>query len=76
MQGMNSTAPGCKQGNYHTVWQWPTAAAVDHCPGLRRFGEQDDVDRLIRKYRYSGPNGSFVSETEPILQDLTHGLPT
>jgi nickel-dependent lactate racemase len=43
-------------------------------PGLRRFGEQDDVDRLIRKYGYSGTERILrLWKTEPILQDLTHG---
>lgn len=43
-------------------------------PGLRRFGEQPDVDELIRKYGYSGTeNVMKLWRTEPILQDLTHG---
>ena len=43
-------------------------------PGLRRFGEQPDVDELIRKYGYSGTeNVMRLWKTEPILQDLTHG---
>lgn len=43
-------------------------------PGLRRFGEQPDVDELIRKYGYSGTeNVMKLWRAEPILQDLTHG---
>ena len=43
-------------------------------PGLKRFGEQEDVDALIRKYGYSGTEKVMkLWKTEPILQDLTHG---
>ncbi|MDO5565809.1 MAG: lactate racemase domain-containing protein [Planctomycetia bacterium] len=43
-------------------------------PGLKRFGEQEDVDVLIRKYGYSGTENIMkLWKTEPILQDLTHG---
>ena len=43
-------------------------------PGLKRFGEQADVDALIRRYGYSGTeNVMRLWKTEPILQDLTHG---
>ena len=43
-------------------------------PGLCRFGEQADVDELIRKYGYSGTENVLrLWKTEPILQDLTHG---
>ncbi|MDD3469575.1 MAG: lactate racemase domain-containing protein [Thermoguttaceae bacterium] len=43
-------------------------------PGLKRFGEQPDVDALIRKYGYSGTeNVMRLWKTEPVLQDLTHG---
>lgn len=43
-------------------------------PGLERFGEQPEVDELIRKYGYTGtPNIMKLWKTEPILQDLTHG---
>ncbi|MDD4180778.1 MAG: lactate racemase domain-containing protein [Victivallaceae bacterium] len=43
-------------------------------PGLKRFGEQDDVDKLIRAYGYSGTEKVMkLWNTEPILQDLTHG---
>ncbi|MBR0224794.1 MAG: DUF2088 domain-containing protein [Thermoguttaceae bacterium] len=43
-------------------------------PGLRRFGEQPDVDELIRKYGYSGTENIMrLWKTEPVLQDLTHG---
>jgi len=43
-------------------------------PGLKRFGEQPDVDQLIRKYGYTGTDRIMgLYKTEPILQDLTHG---
>ncbi|MDO4585099.1 MAG: lactate racemase domain-containing protein [Planctomycetia bacterium] len=43
-------------------------------PGLKRFGEQEEVDALIRKYGYSGTEKVMRWwKTEPILQDLTHG---
>lgn len=43
-------------------------------PGLERFGEQEEVDRLIRAYGYSGTeNVMRLWCTEPVLQDLTHG---
>ncbi len=43
-------------------------------PGLKRFGEQEDVDVLIRKYGYSGTDKIMkLWKTEPMLQDLTHG---
>ncbi len=43
-------------------------------PGLRRFGEQPDVDALIRQYGYSGTENVMRKfKTDSILQDLTHG---
>lgn len=43
-------------------------------PGLKRFGEQPEVDELIRKYGYCGtPKVMQLLKTEPVLQDLTHG---
>ena len=43
-------------------------------PGLERFGEQPEVDELIRKYGYTGtPNVMKLWKTETMLQDLTHG---
>jgi nickel-dependent lactate racemase len=43
-------------------------------PGLRRFGEQPEVDALIRKYGYTGTERIMkLWKTEPDLQDLTHG---
>ena len=43
-------------------------------PGLERFGEQEEVDKLIRRYGYSGTaNVMKLWKSEPILQDLTHG---
>ncbi len=42
-------------------------------PGLERFGEQDEVDKIIRKYGYSGTEKvmKYWKENEE-LQDLTH----
>lgn len=43
-------------------------------PGLRRFGEQGEVDALIRKYGYSGTEKVMKWwKEDPMLQDLTHG---
>ncbi|OQA74707.1 MAG: hypothetical protein BWY31_04746 [Lentisphaerae bacterium ADurb.Bin242] len=43
-------------------------------PGLKRFGEQPEVDRLIRTYGYSGTENIMnLWKKEPVLQDLTHG---
>ncbi|QSH40592.1 lactate racemase domain-containing protein [Lentisphaerota bacterium ZTH] len=43
-------------------------------PGLKRFGEQPEVDKLIRKYGYVGTEKVMeLWRKEPILQDLTHG---
>ena len=43
-------------------------------PGLKRFGEQPDVDYLIRSYGYTGTAHIMeLYKTEPSLQDLTHG---
>ncbi len=42
-------------------------------PGLKRFGEQDAVDRIIRKYGYSGTPAVMKAWKEhDELQDLTH----
>ncbi len=42
-------------------------------PGLKRFGEQPDVDKLIRKFGYSGSENVLkLWKKEPELQDLTH----
>ncbi|MFA6660913.1 MAG: lactate racemase domain-containing protein [Bacilli bacterium] len=42
-------------------------------PGLQRFGEQDDVDKIIRKYGYSGTQKVMKDWKEnEDLQDLTH----
>ncbi|HBG41454.1 MAG TPA: hypothetical protein DDW85_08580 [Porphyromonadaceae bacterium] len=42
-------------------------------PGLKRFGEQDEVDAIIRKYGYSGTEKimKYWKENDD-LQDLTH----
>ncbi|MGE4586824.1 MAG: lactate racemase domain-containing protein [Mangrovibacterium sp.] len=42
-------------------------------PGLKRFGEQAEVDRIIRKYGYTGtPNVMRAWKTNAELQDLSH----
>lgn len=42
-------------------------------PGLKRFGEQDAVDRIIRTYGYSGtPKVMEYFRKHEELQDLTH----
>jgi len=42
-------------------------------PGLKRFGEQDEVEQIIRKYGYSGTKKvmKYWKENDD-LQDLTH----
>ncbi len=43
-------------------------------PGLDRFGEQDDVDALIRKYGYRGTPATLAAyKKNADLQDLAHG---
>ena len=43
-------------------------------PGLDRFGEQPDVDALIRKYGYTGtPRILGLYKTEKDLQEIAHG---
>lgn len=42
-------------------------------PGLKRFGEQDEVDKIIRKYGYVGtPKVMKLWKEHEELQDLTH----
>ncbi len=42
-------------------------------PGLKRFGEQPEVDALIRKYGYCGtPKAMAAYRSDPQLQDLAH----
>jgi nickel-dependent lactate racemase len=42
-------------------------------PGLKRFGEQESVDRIIRKYGYAGtPRVMEQYRTNADLQDLAH----
>jgi hypothetical protein len=42
-------------------------------PGLKRFGEQPEVDALIRKYGYSGtPHVMELYRKDPVMQDLAH----
>ncbi len=43
-------------------------------PGLKRFGEQPEVDALIRKYGYAGtPEIMKLWHENKDLQDITHG---
>lgn len=43
-------------------------------PGLQRFGEQPEVDALIRKYGYVGTARIMEwYQTEPMLREWTHG---
>ena len=43
-------------------------------PGLKRFGEQPEVDELIRRFGYCGtPAVMEHYRREPMLQDLAHG---
>jgi hypothetical protein len=43
-------------------------------PGLERFGEQPDVDALIRKYGYlDTPSCLNLYKQNPDMQDLAHG---
>jgi nickel-dependent lactate racemase len=42
-------------------------------PGLKRFGEQPEVDVLIRKYGYCGtPQAMQHYREDPVLRDLAH----
>ena len=42
-------------------------------PGLKRFGEQPEVDAIIRKYGYCGtPKVMEDYRRDPVLQDLAH----
>lgn len=42
-------------------------------PGLKRFGEQPDVDALIRQYGYCGtPRVMELYKTQADMQDLAH----
>ena len=44
-------------------------------PGVERFGEQPDVDALIRKYGYRGtPRTLALYKTEPDMQAIPHGV--
>ncbi len=43
-------------------------------PGLKRFGEQPEVDELIRKVGYVGtPRVMEAYRTDPLLQEFAHG---
>lgn len=42
-------------------------------PGVERFGEQAEVDAMIRKYGYKGtPNTLKAYAADPVLHDLAH----
>lgn len=44
-------------------------------PGVERFGEQPDVDALIRKYGYRGTERSLsLYKTEPDMQAIPHAV--
>jgi len=44
-------------------------------PGVERFGEQPEVDALIRKYGYKGtPNTLTLYKTEADMQAIPHGV--
>lgn len=42
-------------------------------PGLKRFGEQEVVERIIRKYGYAGTPAVLQAwKQDPLLQDFSH----
>ncbi len=44
-------------------------------PGVERFGEQPEVDALIRKYGYTGTERVLrLYRTEPDMQEIPHGV--
>jgi nickel-dependent lactate racemase len=44
-------------------------------PGLERFGEQPEVEALIRKYGYAGTERILrLYRTEPDMQEIPHGV--
>lgn len=44
-------------------------------PGVERFGEQPEVDALIRKYGYKGTERTLrLYKTEPDMQEIPHGV--
>ena len=44
-------------------------------PGVERFGEQPEVDALIRKYGYRGTEYTLaLYRTEPDMQSIPHGV--
>ncbi len=55
-------------------WRWPTAASsIIIAPGLKRFGEQPEVDAFIRKYGYVGtPRVMELYRQNADMQDLAH----
>ena len=71
---------------FHSTWVankavYRTRMAMDDdgelliiAPGLKRFGEQPEVDRLIRKYGYRPADVILDAyRSNPDLQDLAHG---
>jgi len=52
----NSKAPGwATKAFIARAWRWPTRANWScSAPGLKEFGEDKEIDRLIRKYGYRG----------------------
>lgn len=44
-------------------------------PGVERFGEQPEVDALIRKYGYRGTERTLaLYKSEPDMQEIPHGV--
>ena len=44
-------------------------------PGVERFGEQPEVDALIRKYGYRGTNHTLaLYQTQADMQEIPHGV--
>ncbi len=56
------------------AWPWPTARELlIIAPGLERFGEQPEVDALIRKYGYAPtPEVLALYRRNADMQDLAH----
>ncbi|MFZ5831633.1 MAG: lactate racemase domain-containing protein [Planctomycetota bacterium] len=43
-------------------------------PGLKRFGEQPEVEKIIRKYGYCGTEKAMAAyRSDPLLQEFAHG---
>jgi hypothetical protein len=65
---------GSKQGNLsHTHGDGDGADLLIIAPGLQRFGEQESVDRVIRKYGYRGTTQTLQQYKENSdLGELAH----